>query len=140
MLTYLRSSTLARLRLATTSPFLWQKLKTDFEGLCCIILILIICEQSCLHRITEMLIRLPALLAIVLPCVIADVEFSAPAPGASVLAGSIITAVWQDSKIAPALTSLAGYTILLMVGGDTDALSVGFQHCLIWFRVLPRCF
>ncbi|MCJ1319938.1 hypothetical protein MMC15_005274 [Xylographa vitiligo] len=70
-----------------------------------------------------MLIRLPALLALVLPFVIADVEFLTPAPGASEPAGSTITATWQDSKNAPALTSLAGYTILLMVGGDTDATS-----------------
>ncbi|MCJ1286981.1 hypothetical protein MMC26_006328 [Xylographa opegraphella] len=74
-----------------------------------------------------MLIRLSMLLVLVLPFVIADVEFVAPAPGASEQAGSTITATWQDSKHAPALTSLAGYTILLMVGGDTDATSVGFQ-------------
>ena len=72
-----------------------------------------------------MLTRLLTLLALVLPLVVADVEFLTPAPGATEPAGSMITVTWQDSNNAPLLTSLAGYTILLMVGGDTDATSVG---------------
>ncbi|MCJ1420291.1 hypothetical protein MMC32_006648 [Xylographa parallela] len=81
-----------------------------------------------------MLIRLSALLALVLPFVIADVEFLTPAPGTSEPAGSTITATWQDTKNAPLLTSLGGYTILLMVGGNTDALSVSDQirDNLVW--------
>jgi len=70
-----------------------------------------------------MLVRLLTLLAFVLPLVVADVEFLTPAPGATETAGSTVTVSWQDSSNAPLLTSLAGYTIFLMVGGDTDATS-----------------
>ena len=51
--------------------------------------------------------------------VVADVEFTSPAAGASVPAGTIDVA-WQESGIAPAITDLTAYTLVLMVGGNND--------------------
>lgn len=51
--------------------------------------------------------------------VVADVEFTSPAAGASLVAGSAITIKWEDSGVAPALSALSIYSIFLCAGGNT---------------------
>jgi len=74
----------------------------------------------------EMLIRILPLLAFLLPFTLADVQFLTPAPGAVVAADSTITVTWKDSGVIPPLSSLAGYQVFLLVGGSTEATSVGY--------------
>jgi hypothetical protein len=59
-----------------------------------------------------------ALLLFASSCV-ADVKFTTPAAGADIAAGTI-NVEWEDSGIAPALSSLTGYILSLMVGGNED--------------------
>ena len=80
--------------------------------------------SSDFHTI-DMLIRLCTFAALIFPFAYADVKFTSPAAGATFPAGSQITVTWADSGVAPPLSSLSGYSILLMVGGDTVATSVG---------------
>ncbi|KAK3114208.1 Cell wall synthesis protein kre9 precursor [Teratosphaeriaceae sp. CCFEE 6253] len=70
-----------------------------------------------------MRLRLPALaaLAALTPSAVADVEVITPAAGAQLPAG-VIQIAWQDSGVAPALSTLTSYTIQLVVGGN-DASS-----------------
>jgi hypothetical protein len=51
--------------------------------------------------------------------VVADVEFTSPAAGASVPVGTIDVA-WKESGIAPSIKDLTAYTLVLMVGGNED--------------------
>ena len=51
--------------------------------------------------------------------VFADVEFTSPAAGASIAAGTI-DVQWEESGIAPPIQDLTGYTLVLMVGGNED--------------------
>lgn len=71
-----------------------------------------------------MLIRLLALLATTFLSVYADVKFTAPAPGGSETAGTTLTVSWTDSGNAPIISDLLGYTLFLMVGGNTEATAV----------------
>ena len=72
-----------------------------------------------------MLIRLLALISFVHSFVAADVKFIAPAGGAKVTAGAAIQIKLGESGTSTPITDLAGYTIYLMVGGNTVATSVG---------------
>lgn len=68
----------------------------------------------------KMLRLLPAsLLAIILPCVHGDVEFTSPAAGANVEVGTI-DVQWQDSGTDPSILDLTAYTLSLMVGGNQN--------------------
>ena len=60
-----------------------------------------------------------AVLALVLPLVFADVEFTTPAAGDEVAVGTIGVA-WKDSGKVPLITDLTQYTLALMVGGNDD--------------------
>ncbi|KXL44687.1 hypothetical protein M433DRAFT_162285 [Acidomyces richmondensis BFW] len=57
------------------------------------------------------------------PFALADVQFTSPAAGASLPAGSI-TVTWKDSGTSPAISQLTTYTLTLMVGGNTDSNSL----------------
>ena len=57
----------------------------------------------------------------------ADISFTSPAAGATVVAGSTFSILWKDSGTSPPLTDLAGYAIFLMVGGNTEATSVRYK-------------
>ncbi|MCJ1411325.1 hypothetical protein MMC19_005413 [Ptychographa xylographoides] len=70
-----------------------------------------------------MLIRLLALISFVHSFVAADVKFIAPAGGAKVTAGAAIQIKLGESGTSTPITDLAGYTIYLMVGGNTVATS-----------------
>jgi len=66
-----------------------------------------------------MTIRLFSLLLALASCVLADVQFTAPAAAASLQAGSTISMTWQDSGVAPSLADLTNYVINLCAGGNT---------------------
>nr|OQO23750.1 hypothetical protein B0A51_09252 [Rachicladosporium sp. CCFEE 5018] len=66
---------------------------------------------------------LATLVAALSPFALADVEFVTPAAGGTLAAGAV-SITWKDSGTAPALSLLAGWSIQLMVGGNTDATSV----------------
>ena len=71
-----------------------------------------------------MLIRLLALFTTAIPLVSADVKFLTPAAGASLSSGSLAV-TWEESGTPPLITSLGGWTLSLMVGGNNDGVSVG---------------
>lgn len=50
-------------------------------------------------------------------------QITSPAAGASIPAGPI-TVEWKDDGKAPKVAALKGYTIQLIVGGNTDTDSV----------------
>ena len=65
---------------------------------------------------------LPQLLALALSSasiVFADVQFTVPAPGANVEAGTI-DVKWKDSGKAPSIEDLTEYSLSLMTGGNED--------------------
>lgn len=67
-----------------------------------------------------MLRLLPAsLLALVLPTVFADVQFTRPAAGDVIPVGTI-DVQWKDSGSGTSLLDLTQYTLLLMTGGNTN--------------------
>ena len=51
--------------------------------------------------------------------VFADVQFTSPAAGSTVAAGTIDVQC-KNSAIAPSIQDLTGYTLVLMVGGNED--------------------
>ena len=53
-----------------------------------------------------------------LPLVSADVKFTVPAPGASVVGGTAFTVTWADTGNAPALADLSSYTLFLFSGSN----------------------
>jgi hypothetical protein len=57
------------------------------------------------------------------PLAFADVEFISPAAGASIPAGAIVVR-WEESGIAPKISTLASYTLQLMVGGNDAETAV----------------
>ncbi|KAL2064093.1 hypothetical protein VTL71DRAFT_4587 [Oculimacula yallundae] len=61
---------------------------------------------------------LQSLLAALIPLVSADVKFTAPAPGASVVGGTAFTVTWADTGDAPALADLSSYTLFLFSGSN----------------------
>lgn len=59
-----------------------------------------------------------ALLLISVSAVLGDVVFTSPAPGASVAGGSTFTVTWKDSGVAPLITDLLSYNLLLYSGSN----------------------
>jgi hypothetical protein len=53
------------------------------------------------------------------------VEFTTPAAGASIPAGSLKVA-WQNEGTSPEISDLSSYTLQLMVGGNDDDDMVGY--------------
>lgn len=70
-----------------------------------------------------MLFRLPlSLIAVCLPFVFADVEFTYPSAGARIpVSVGTINVQWKESGRAPPISTLTEYTLDLMVGGDDEA-------------------
>lgn len=67
------------------------------------------------------LLSLPStVLALLLPFVYADVEFTSPSAGDSVAVGTV-NVKWKDSSRAPAIVDLTTYTLDLLVGGNDVA-------------------
>lgn len=64
-----------------------------------------------------MLFRL-LLLAAVAPYTFADVEFTAPAAGATVTGGSTLDVEWKESGTSPPITSFSTYQLFLCAGGN----------------------
>ena len=48
----------------------------------------------------------------------ADVEFTAPAAGASIRGGSTFTVSWKDSGDAPSISDLTSYQLFLFSGSN----------------------
>jgi hypothetical protein len=74
------------------------------------------------------------LAATVIPWVVADVEFTTPAPGASVPGGTTITVEWKDSGKAPSLEDLTSFQLYLCAGSNDNP--VGLRYGLAW---VPGC-
>lgn len=55
---------------------------------------------------------------------LADVEFTDPAPGATINGGDILTAYWKDSGESPSLQELHDYDLYLCAGGSSEEDSV----------------
>lgn len=72
-----------------------------------------------------MYFRLLSFLAVLAHYVLADIQFTAPAAGAALKAGSVVTIAWKDSGKAPLLSDLTNYVINLCAGGNT----VGSFQC-----------
>jgi hypothetical protein len=73
--------------------------------------------------------RLSAILSSCAPLLLtvwADVKFKSPTPGSTQSVGTL-TVEWTDSGDAPRLKDLSGYTLQLMVGGNEEGNSVGFD-------------
>ena len=67
------------------------------------------------------LLSLPStVLALLLPFVYADVEFTFPSAGANVATGTV-NVKWKDSSRAPPIVDLTTYTLDLLVGGNDVA-------------------
>lgn len=58
------------------------------------------------------------LLAAAAPLAFADVEFTVPAPGATVAGGTAFTVTWIDSGDAPSLADLSAYQLMLYTGSN----------------------
>lgn len=72
-----------------------------------------------------MLIRSLALLLFTAPTAFADIKITSPKAGATLPTGSL-TVTWQESGTQPLISSLAGYTLYLMAGGNNAANFVSF--------------
>jgi hypothetical protein len=72
------------------------------------------------HEAPAMILRLSWLLAILVPCVFADVKFTSPAAGATV-SGPTISIEWEESGDAPKIADLASYQLFLCAGGNDQS-------------------
>lgn len=59
-----------------------------------------------------------AVVAVLSPLVQAGIEFTAPAPGAKLTAGSAISVQWKETASGPKLADLKSYQLQLIVGGN----------------------
>lgn len=75
-----------------------------------------------------MILRSLWLLATLTPYIFADVEFTAPKPGASVKAGGPLTIEWKDSGEIPPLDTFLSYQLFLCAGGNEDGTYVRKPH------------
>lgn len=64
-----------------------------------------------------MILRLAWLVAALAPSVLADVQFTSPAAGATV-SGPTISISWQDSGTLPKISDLTSYQLFLCAGGN----------------------
>ena len=62
--------------------------------------------------------QLLSLIAAIAPFVLADVQLTAPAGGASVRGGSVTLIEWKESGAAPSIADLTNYVINLCAGGN----------------------
>ncbi|KAF2431354.1 beta-1,6-glucan boisynthesis protein-like protein [Tothia fuscella] len=62
-----------------------------------------------------------SLLAAIVPTILADVQFTSPAPGSSFTGGGSIKIAWKDSGDAPSISDLATYQLFLCAGGNEEA-------------------
>ena len=57
---------------------------------------------------------------LLLPLVFADVKFSKPPAGSTIIGGGAISIAWGDSGAAPSLADLTSYQLFLVAGGQDD--------------------
>ena len=72
---------------------------------------------------------------------VADIEFTAPAAGASLPGGSAVAVQWKDSGSAPAIADLASYQLMLCAGGNDEDSYVrvslpDLAECAAWGSLL----
>lgn len=72
-----------------------------------------------------MITRILCLIAALVPFSFADVQFVSPAAGDSIT-GLTIDISWQESQVAPPITSLTSYQLFLCAGGNTEGSYVRF--------------
>lgn len=77
-----------------------------------------------LFALPDALLPLVSSVLLLLGVVKGDVEFTVPAPGADVPVGTIAVQ-WKESGIAPPITSLGAYSLILMTGGNENSNMVG---------------
>ncbi|KAF4213105.1 hypothetical protein CNMCM8980_000468 [Aspergillus fumigatiaffinis] len=56
---------------------------------------------------------------LLLPCTLADVDFTVPTIGTHFKAGDVVTAHWRESGQSPRISELSQYDLYLYAGGDT---------------------
>ncbi|GFF56768.1 cell wall synthesis protein KNH1 [Aspergillus udagawae] len=56
---------------------------------------------------------------LLLPCTLADVDFTVPTIGTNFKAGDVVTAHWRESGQSPRISELSRYDLYLYAGGDT---------------------
>lgn len=59
-------------------------------------------------------------LAALAPFVSAGIQFTSPAAGAKLTAGSAISVEWKEGGTGPKMTDLLTYELFLVAGGDAD--------------------
>ncbi len=65
------------------------------------------------------------ILCLSLSTVLADVQFTTPGSGATAeLTGGQLAIAWKEGTGTPALSELAGFTLFLMAGGNSEATAV----------------
>ncbi|CAA9961771.1 hypothetical protein PTMSG1_05148 [Pyrenophora teres f. maculata] len=67
---------------------------------------------------TRILLPLAALVAALSPLVHAGIQFTSPAAGAQLTAGTAITVQWTEGGTGPKLSELQSYQLQLVVGGN----------------------
>ncbi|KAI9675377.1 MAG: hypothetical protein M1817_001281 [Caeruleum heppii] len=70
------------------------------------------------------LLRHALLLGVLAPLTLADVEFTSPAPGASLSGGSTIAVEWKDSGDPPSIKDLQSYSLFLCAGGNENPIQL----------------
>jgi hypothetical protein len=56
---------------------------------------------------------------LLVPCTLADVDFTVPTIGTNFKAGDVVTAHWRESGQSPRISELSQYDLYLYAGGDT---------------------
>ena len=83
----------------------------------------------------NMLFRLLLLLAAVAPYTFADVEFTAPAAGATETGGSTLDVEWKESGTGPPISSFSTYQLFLCAGGNDAGSFVSTQNACTQIRL-----
>ena len=73
---------------------------------------------------TIMRFTLLSCFASIVATVYADIKFVTPTPGTTTASNAQISISWAEGGGVNAISTLRGYTLTLMVGGDTEALAV----------------
>lgn len=92
------------------------------------------CDQRSykpLPRVAIMRFALLTALSALAALVVADVEFTTPAAGAILTAGSTISIKWDDSGDAPKISALTSYQLFLCAGGNDDASYVRTDRAIL---------
>jgi len=78
---------------------------------------------------TRILLSFAALVATLSPLVHAGIQFTSPAAGAQLTAGTAIAVQWTEGGTGPKLTDLQNYQLQLIVGGNKGEEQVsGWQQ------------